>query len=52
MHQNSAVRTDAGRASSPVRSAERPVRSTAADGTAPPAVALLVAPALLAVCFR
>jgi hypothetical protein len=52
MYENSLVRTDGGRAQVPARSQQRPVRGTAAEGSAPPAVALLVAPALLAVCFR
>ena len=52
MVENSLVRTVDGRGQRPARMQERPARATTADGTAPPAVALLVAPALLAVCFR
>jgi hypothetical protein len=52
MRENSLVQMVDGRGSRPVRTQERPARLSAADGTAPPAVALLVAPALLAVCFR
>jgi hypothetical protein len=52
MHENSLVPTVGRRTQVPTRSPQRPARGMTADGTAPPPVALLVAPALLAVCFR
>ena len=51
MHENSLARTVSDRARSVPRAPRRP-GTTAADGTNPPPLALLVAPALLAVCFR
>ena len=51
MHENSLARTVRDRARSIPRVPQRP-GTTAADGADPPALALLVAPALLAVCFR
>ena len=50
MHENSLARTVADRARSVPRTPQRP-GTTATDGSTPP-LALLVAPALLAVCFR
>jgi hypothetical protein len=52
MYENSLVPTVGRRAQVPTRSPQRPVRGVTADGAAPHPVALLVAPALLAVCFR
>lgn len=52
MLENNLLRTVDGRGQRLPRTQERPAGATRADGTAPPAVALLVAPALLAVCFR
>ena len=51
MHENSLARTVSDRARNVPRAPQRP-GTTATDGTNPPAIALLVAPALLAVCFR
>ena len=49
MNENSLARTVSDRARSVPRAPQRPGSTTPAD---PPALALLVAPALLAVCFR
>lgn len=52
MNENSLARTVRDRVRSVPRAPQRPGATTAADGADPPALALLVAPALLAVCFR
>ena len=51
MHENSLARTVSDRVRSVPRAPQRP-GTTTPDGTNPPALALIVAPALLAVCFR
>jgi hypothetical protein len=52
MNENSLARTVSDRARSVPRAPRRPGTTTPADGSNPPALALIIAPALLAVCFR